>query len=115
NGPVCGRETRPHRAALSKHAAPINANDVVHKAVLNPGDTLKPITNTSHGAHQRRNPLGPLQNRSRSAPEESDLSLISSVGLTRFRFRPIRPLTLERSDKSGITQAPAQKAILKIP
>ena len=54
----------------------MTANDVAHKTVLNPGDTLKPNAKTTYGAHQRRHALGPLHRKSSSGPDELDLSLL---------------------------------------
>jgi len=56
----------------------MNASDVVHKAVLNLGGTLKPSAKATQGAHQRRHALGPLQRKSRPGPDELDLSMLIS-------------------------------------
>src|SRR4029077_7150436 len=63
----------------------MTASDVDHKIVFNQDGAPKPSAKTIHGTHQRRNPLSPRHNRSRSAPEELDTSLLTGVGLTRTR------------------------------
>ena len=54
----------------------MTASDVVHKTVLNPGATLKPIAKATHGTHQRRHALGPLHRKSRPEPHELDSPLL---------------------------------------
>ena len=56
---------RPHREALSKHAVPMNPSDNVHKTILKPGDTKKPMANANAGRHQKKNIVVPLPNTSR--------------------------------------------------
>jgi len=67
---------RPQREALTKHAAPMNASDVDHKTVFNPGGAPEPIAKATHGAPQRSHALGPLHRKSRSEPHELELSLL---------------------------------------
>ena len=56
---------RPHREALSKHIVPMNPSDNVHKTILKPGDTKKPMANANAGRHQKKNIVVPLHNTSR--------------------------------------------------
>jgi len=51
-------------------------SDVGHKIVFNQAGAPKPSAKASHGTHQRRNPLSPRHNKSRSAPEELDALLL---------------------------------------
>ena len=68
---------RPHREAFSKHTAPMNPSDNVHKTVLNLGDTKKPSANANDGRHQKRNIFVPLHNTSRRyGPQALGLSFI---------------------------------------
>src|SRR6516165_120932 len=70
NGPVKRQWIRPQREALTRHTAPMNASDAVHKTIFEVGDAQKPSAKTNHGTHQRRHALGPLHSRSRSGPHE---------------------------------------------
>jgi len=56
---------RPHREALSKQIVPMNPSDNVHKTILKPGDTKKPMANANVGRHQKKNIVVPLHNTSR--------------------------------------------------
>ena len=56
---------RPHREAFTKHMAPMNPSDNVHKTVLTPDDTKNPKAKANAGRHQKRNIFVPLNNTSR--------------------------------------------------
>ena len=62
---------RPHREAFSKHTAPMNPSDNVHKTVLKLGDTKKPSANANDGRHQKRNIFVPLHNMSRCSGSQA--------------------------------------------
>src|SRR5438105_12029213 len=76
NDPVKRQCTRPHREALSRQAVPMIVSDVGHKIIFNQAGAPKPSAKATHGTHQRRNPLSPRHNKSRSAPEELDALLL---------------------------------------
>ena len=68
---------RPHREAFSKHTAPMNPSDNVHKTVFKTGDTKKPSANANAGRHQKRNIFIPLHKRSRRwGPQALGMSLM---------------------------------------
>jgi hypothetical protein len=76
NGPVKRQCTRPHLEALSRQAVLMIVSDIGHKIVFNQSAVPKPSAKATHGTHQRRSPLNPQHNKSRSAPEELDTLLL---------------------------------------
>jgi len=108
---------RPQRDALTRHATPMNASDVVHKIIFKAGGALKPIAKTTHGIHQRRNALGPLHSRSRSGLRDLDTSgSIFEFGLTRIRLQLAIYFCLHRRQVSRTRQdgKPVKRAGLRI-
>ena len=108
---------RPQRDALTRHATPMNASDVVHKIIFKAGGALKPSAKTTHGTHQRRNPLGPLHSRSRSGLRDLDtFGSIFEFGLMRIRLQLAIYFCLHRRQVSRKRQdgKPVKRAGLRI-